>query len=55
MESPNAVKGLRLQNMQIEEGKDQKNPFQVNTLWIRMTRGCGRNHQSSNRSFSPEW
>lgn len=46
MQSPNAVKGLQLQQMQIEEGRDQKNPFQVNTLWTRMTRGCGRNHQS---------
>lgn len=41
MQSSNAVKGLEVQQMQIEERRDQKNPFQVNTLWSRMTRGCG--------------
>lgn len=55
MQSPNSVKGLQLQQMQIEEGRDQKNPFQVNPLWTRMTRGCGRNHQSSSGSFSTKW
>ena len=55
MQSPNAVKGLQLQQMQIEKGRVQKNPFQVNRLWSRLTRGCGYNHQSSNWSFFLEW